>query len=611
MSDRREAGGAAIPARPRFAALAAMAAVAAVLLPVALYLPTLGFGFVFDDRPLLIENPIVRAPQGLAELFTTDLDPRARTSEAPATNYLRPLFLLLAAGLYALFGEAPMGWHAAAIALHGLLGGLAYAVLRKEGLGLGSALGAALLFSFHPVHAQSAAWVSGLQDLLFGAFALLAYLAYRRSAERERPGAGALLVLGAAYALALLAKEPAVGLLLFGAVAAALPPGPAARRPRAELLVMGIVTAGYFVYRFEVLGALAHRFPTAPSVPVALASVPIALLAYARDLLAPVGLFLLHPARPAPAVLSASALGAAAGLLALLAAAFWGVRRRPALLRPLLWIAVWIAPVLALWAVNPEWMVMDRYLLLPSLGLAWAVAVLLPVEAGRRRLRLALWGVLLAAGGSLSLLASRPFENEERFWTQAIRSDPGSTTAWTEWARRRSEAGDLAAASDGLERAIALDPRAQLPRLRRALLALRQGRASTAAAELENLVARNPGYLPAWRNLVVARLRTGDGAGARATLGEALARFPADPLLWNQSAVLLREEGRRDEALAAIRRAIELEPDGAEARLKEALLLVELGRPDEAREAARRALDLGDGRAIAPAVRSALERLVQ
>src|SRR6185295_10907775 len=108
------------------------------------------------------------------------------------------------------------------------------------------------------------------------------------------------------------------------------------------------------------------------------------------------------------------------------------------------------------------------------------------------------------------------------------------------------------AASEALERAIALDPRAQLPRLRRALLALRQGRAATAAAELENLVTRNP---------VVARLRAGDGAGARATLGQALARFPADPLLWNQSAVLLRQEGRREEALAAIRRAIELDPD--------------------------------------------------
>ncbi|HXU31126.1 MAG TPA: tetratricopeptide repeat protein [Thermoanaerobaculia bacterium] len=600
---------------------AVFAGLAAVLLPIALYLPTLRFGFVFDDRPLLIENPVVRAPSGVGELFSTDLDPHARTSEAPTTNYLRPLFLGLAAGLYSLFRDAPLGWHAAAIVLHGLLGGLAFALLRKEGLGIGGALAAALLFSFHPAHVQSAAWVSGLQDLLFGALSLLAYLAYRTSAAKERPAATTLVALGVAYALALLAKEPAIGLLLFCAVEATgffpsgvFPSDTAARRPRSELLVLGVVTAGYLVYRWQVLGSLAHRFPTAPSMPVALASVPIALLAYARDLLVPVDLFLLHPARPAPAVFSSASFGAAAVLLALLAGAFFGVRRRPALGRPLLWCAVWIAPVLALWAVNPEWMVMDRYLLLPSLGLAWAVAVLLPLEGGRRRLQIAFWAVLIAAGAALSLLAFRPFENEERFWAQAIRSDPGSATAWTEWARRRSEAGDFGAASEALERAIALDPRAQLPRLRRALLALRQGRAATAAAELENLVTRNPAYLPAWRNLVVARLRAGDGAGARATLGQALARFPADPLLWNQSAVLLRQEGRREEALAAIRRAIELDPDDGETRLKEALLLAELGRPDEAREAARGALgvlSLGREKAIDPGVRAELERLAR
>ncbi|MEP7010761.1 MAG: tetratricopeptide repeat protein [Acidobacteriota bacterium] len=595
-----------------------LAWLAAVLLPIALYLPTLRFGFVFDDRPLLIENPVVRAPQGIGELFTTDLDPHARTSEAPTTNYLRPLFLALAAGLFRLFGEVPLGWHAAAIVLHGLLGGLAFALLRKEGLGVGSALAASLLFSFHPAHAQSAAWVSGLQDLLFGVLSLVAYLAYRTSAEKARPAGTALLALGVAYAVALLAKEPAVGLLLFCAVEAAgafpfgvSPEGLVARRPLRELLVLCVVTAGYLFYRREVLGSLAHRFPTAPSLPVALASVPIALLAYARDLLLPVDLFLLDPARPAPAVFSPAALGAAVTLAILLAVIVWGVRRRPALGRPLLWCAAWIAPVLALWAVNPEWMVMDRYLLLPSLGLAWAVALLLPIEEGRRKLRIAVWMALLTTGAALSCVSSRPFADEERFWAQAIRSDPGSTTAWTEWARRRSEAGDFGAASEALERAIALDPRAQLPRLRRALLALRVGRPETAVAELENLVARNPAYLPAWRNLVVARLRTGDGAGARATLGQALARFPTDPLLWNQSAVLLRDEGRREEALASIRRAIALEPDEGEPRLREALLLVELGRPDEARSAARRALDLGNQRTIDPGVRAQLEKLAR
>ncbi len=597
----------------KWATIAAIAAIAAVLLPVLLYLPTLRYGFVFDDRPLLIENPVVRSPQGLVELFSTDLDPKARTSEAPTTNYLRPLFLLLAAGLSRAFGESSVGWHAAAIALHGLLGGLAFALLRREGLGLGSALAAALLFSFHPSHVQSAAWVSGLQDLLFGATAILAFLVYRGSADRPRAEALPLLWLGLAYALALLAKEPAVGLLFFVAAEAVglVRPGSqsAGRRPRAELLVLGGVTGAYFLYRWGVLGALAHRFPTAPSLPEALASVPIALLAYGRDLLFPVDLFLLHPARPVGSVFAPRAVLAALGLALALFGALQAVRRRPAFGRPFLWSAVWIAPVLALWAVNPEWMVMDRYLLLPSLGLAWALAVLLPVEEGRRRLRAAVWGALLLAGAVLSWFGMRPFASAERFWAAAVLADPGSSTAWTEVAKIRSESGDPAAAAEALERAIALDPRAQLPRLRRALLALSQGRSTAAVTELEALVERNPQYLPAWRNLVVARSRVGDGEGARGTLAQALERFPADPLLWTMSAVLSREVGRRDEALVAIRRAIALDPGDPMLALREALLLKELGREGEAGMAARRGLALG--RRLDAQIRGELEKLAR
>lgn len=599
--------------RPGWASLAAVAAIAAVLLPVALYLPTLRFGFVFDDRPLLIENPVVRSPQGFSELLSADLDPSSRTSEAATTNYWRPLFLMIAAGLFRAFGESPAAWHAAAIALHGLLGGLGFALLRREGLPIASALAGSLLFSLHPTHVQSAAWVSGLQDLLFGCAAILAFLVYRGSADRPRAEALPLFALGLAYALALLTKEPAVGLLLFVAAEAAgvVVPGAqsAGRRPRAELLVVGGVTAAYFLIRAGVLGTLAHRFPTAPPLPEALASVPVALLAYGRDLLFPVDLFLLHPARPVASVLAPRAVLSALGLLLALFAAFWAVRRRPALGRPFLWSAVWIAPVLALWAVNPEWMVMDRYLLLPSLGLAWAIAVLLPIEPVRRNLRAAVWATMLAALAALSWAGMRAFVNEDRFWAAAVRADPGSSTAWTEWAKLRSEAGDPAAAREALERAIALDPRAQLPRLRRALLALREGHAATAMAELEELIARNPQYLPAWRNLVVARSRAGDAEGARSTLAQALERFPADPLLWTQSAVLWREAGRRDEALEAIRRAIALDPADPLLAFREALLLAELGRNEEAGTAARRGLALG--RTVDPQIRGELEKLAR
>lgn len=586
-------------------------AAAAALLPVLLYLPALGFGFVFDDKPLLIDNPVIQDPQGIRELFTTDLDPRARASEAPTTNYLRPLFLAFAAGLHELFGASPRGWHLAAIVLHGLLGLLGWLVLRGEGLGDGRAFAGALIFAAHPAHVQSTAWVSGLQDLLFGVLALAAFLAWRRSARRERPAPVALGLLAFVYALALLAKEPAVGLLLFAAAATLLGPrlpppaeGEPGRRPWAELAVLLAVTLGYFGYRAAVLGGLAHRFPTAPAYPEALASVPVALLAYLRDLSLPLDLFLLHPARPVASWTSGAALLALGGLVAILASAFWAFGRWPALGRPLLFFAAFLAPSLALWAVNPEWMVMDRYLLLPSLALGWALMLALP---GRERAMVAGGLALAAFFAFLSLRDQRDYRDDASFWGAAVAADPGSSTAWAEWARLRAEAGDLTAAGQALERAIELDPRAQLPRLRRALLELRQGRAQAAAAELEELIRRNPAYLPAWRNLAVVRHRLGDAPGALAAMGRALELFPGDATLWNQKAILLREAGRRDEALAAIRRAAALAPRDPAVALREALLLAELGRRGEAAEVARRGLAL----APPPEIRAQLEPLAR
>lgn len=591
--------------------LPALALLAAILVPVALYLPTLVFGFLFDDRPLLIDNPIVASPRGVGEILTTDLDANARNTEAPATNYLRPLFIAGAAALHRLFGQAPLGWHATAIALHGLLAGLAFVLLRREGMGAATAGAAALLFALHPAHVQSTAWVSGLQDLLFGFTALAAFLACRRSQRRPAPGWGPLGLLAVTFALALLAKEPAIGLLLFvGAEAAGWIPAagePSARRPRAELLVLLAVAGAYFAYRWSVLGALAHPFPTAPALPEALASIPVAVLAYTRDLLWPVGLFLLHPARPVAAALSGESLGAALGLLVLLAAVLGASRRWPPLARPLAWVAAWLAPVLALWAVNPEWMVMDRYLLLPSLGLAWALALLLPIEAARSRWRVWIWMALLALFAGLSLSAMRPFASEERFWSAAIQADPGSSTAWAEWARLRADAGNIAAAAEALQRAVELDPRAQLPRLRQALLAVRRGDLTEASATLTGLVERNPAYLPGWRNLIVVQARGGDLAAANATLARALTRFPEDALLWTQQAILLRQQGRRQEALAAVQRAAALAPADAAIALREALLLGELGRAGEAAVAARRGLALSP----APEIRAELEKLAR
>jgi tetratricopeptide (TPR) repeat protein len=552
-------------------------------LPALLYLPTLRYGFVFDDVPLIAKNAALDDLSRVASFFTRDIDAVWRGADSPQSSYYRPLFLVLAALFKSAAGTSPVAWHAAAVGLFALVGILAAVLLRSYGLSPFQAFGAAALFAVHPAVVDSVAWVSGLQDQLLAALGLGAAIAWRRYTTGG--GGVGLAALGAAYAAALLSKEAAIGLLLFAALDGAfgarhgeIP----VRRLAAGLGLLAVETALYLLVRVAVLGTLAYPFPTAPGLLGTLASLPVVVLEYTRIALFPVGLALLSPVRPVADPFSIRVLVCALGVAFLTAAALVAAKRRPSLLRPAAWSLAWLAPALNLWAVNPEWLVMNRYLFLPVLGLAWAIA---DVGSAIARPRLAAGaGALLAAiWAGLSLQAMPVFRDERTFWARMIEADPSSATAWAERGRILIEDGDPKGARSAFERARRLDPAHLLVRLRLALLDLAEGRTGEAAEALRELTRVNPGYIPAWRNLPVALARAGDGEAALAAAGEAVRRFPGAADLQVNHAILLASRGRLAEALGAIRRARALAPRDAETALREAQLLEALARKQEAR----------------------------
>jgi protein O-mannosyl-transferase len=557
----------------------------ATLLPIALYAPSWRYGFVYDDLPLLVQNPALAHADSIPTYFARDLDALWRGSSAVESNYYRPLFMLLAFGLRRLCASDPALWHIAATLLFGLTSLLAMAVLRSHGLTTGMALMGALLFAAHPAHVDSVAWVSGLQDLLVGLLGLAGWLTYRR--WQERPGGLWLGALTLLYALSLLAKETGIGLLLAVLATEAWDGRRAARTGRPALLAaMAAVTAAYLLLRWSVLGSLARPFPGAPDWPRALASVPLVFATYLRALLWPADLALLSPLRPVASVFSAPALIGALAALAFVGLAAWLVKRQPAHAPGIVWFCAWLLPCLNLWAVNPEWIVMDRYLFLPALALPW----LLLTRAGH--VRKALATVLLLFFVGVSLVRMRAFANETTFWTRQLEVDSTSSVAWTEVARLQLARGDPATARESLTRASALDPRAALPRLRLGILELAQGHAAEATEIFLQLTRANPGYVAAWHNLPVALSRAHRSAEALVAARDAQARFPADPDVAITLCTLLRETGQQAEALAVIDAARARSPYDARLLLRQALLLAEAGRVREARGLLAQSSDL-------------------
>jgi protein O-mannosyl-transferase len=163
------------------------------------YLPTLWHSFVWDDLSVLSSEIFGIKGYGLF---------------LGGGDYYRP-FMALFHGLdYAIWYTNPLGFHLTNIILNALCGVAAFfvfLVFSRESNPL-LPFFATLLFIFHPVHADSVAWIAGRTDIIATLFFLLAFLAYMLyREENEYP----ILFLSALFFLfSLFGKEIGISLPL-------------------------------------------------------------------------------------------------------------------------------------------------------------------------------------------------------------------------------------------------------------------------------------------------------------------------------------------------------------------------------------------------------------
>jgi hypothetical protein len=170
------------------------------------YVPTLGFQFVYDDKPQIIQNPAIRAWRYLPNYFTSHV--WAELYPHVGSDYYRPVFLLWFRLNHAMFGVNPVGWHLTTVLCHVAATYLVFRLVRRLAASPWTAFSAATLFALHPVYIESVAWVSGVTDPLLAILLLGSFLAYMRFREGNRWGWMGLAL--AFFVLGLLEKETAV-----------------------------------------------------------------------------------------------------------------------------------------------------------------------------------------------------------------------------------------------------------------------------------------------------------------------------------------------------------------------------------------------------------------
>lgn len=545
---------------------------AAAIVPLLLFWFTTGFGFLLDDHVLFQKSASLEDLASIPQGFATDVGALRKGSETVLGSYYRPVFLALSTLYYQMAGGEPFAWHLAAVALAGLIGALACLLFRRLGFPPLLALLASLVFSLHPAHVSSVAWVAGLQELLATFFVLVAVLALLRhpGAENDRR---AITIATLAFVLALLSKEVAIGLLPLAAAWAfarrGTDPEESRRFGKAAAVFAG-VTLVYLAVRVAVLGGLANPWPNAPGFAASIPSIPVAFVAYLRLLVWPIGFSIFRPERPVWGPFDAPVLLALLVVVALAVLAVFAIRRRRELLLPAAWLVVWLLPVLNLWTLDPQWMVTDRYLFLPSLALPWLLILLVP-----RRFAIGVLALLAIVFGALSLRYAAIFADERTFFAAMEKAEPTSPLIFSEKARLLLREGKTAAAEAALRRAVELDPKNAGTLRELGDLVMRRGDLAAAEALYRRSLVGEPYASRSFKLLALAYARAGQPQQAFALVEESARRWPEDFQVQLLHAVFLGMRGERTAAEKAFEAARRLRPgdpalagglDGAVAR---------------------------------------------
>jgi len=417
---------------------------ALVLTCVALW-PSLAGAYVYDDRILVQQNPTIRSLAGLHAAWSSGYWDFLEPATAKQLGYWRPLTAVALHLGWRLGDGAPGAFHALSLALHLLAVGAVFHLARRLARSAPVAGFAALLFGAHPLQVEPVAWISSINDPLYGAAVLWGLAAYLR--WRERGSRGVPLLAALCFAIGLLAKENAVAFL---PLALALDLGRVPReRPneggtgrlaglwpaaRAYGTLLGLL-ALYWLARVAVFGewsAGVGRVTTVLNIEgsdrlwlrAELFGKFLGLLAW------PSHLSLFREIDPVlPRFGDASfllALGCGIAWIVAVAASF-AVRARPAL-TGLLIAAVGVAPALVRFESLGRFALSDRFLYVSVAGFAFLLAWI----AQRRLPRALAFGLLgfLALGATVrSRARALDWHDEEHLFRASVAASPDSVYA--------------------------------------------------------------------------------------------------------------------------------------------------------------------------------------
>lgn len=524
-----------------------------------------GAAFVLDDLVGIALNPTIRKLWPPAFTFPESM----RTSTVAG----RPLANYTFAIDYALGGGDPRVSHLGNVMVHLACALTLFALLRRT-FASASVAGthrraadwlaffSSLLWAVHPLTTQAVTYAVQRAESLMALFFLLTLYLLARSEGGRRPvlwlSASAACCIVGAGAKEVIAVAPLAALLydrafMAGSFGAAL---------KKRGWYYGSLTLTWAAVGILLYSTGMHGGTVGGAVPMSrldyLAVQGWAVSRYLKLALLPYGLTFDYGEMTwlvgEPVVYLFTALTAA-----LLAAAGWLARRKPATGFPALLFFLILAPTSSFVPILDP--VAEHRMYLP-LAAAVALAVALAWSwFSRLGARAALTGGAVLAVAAVALAAATHARNEVygselSLWRDAFEKSPKNSRAAMGIAKALGEAGDAAGALTWYRKAVEVNPGKDVNRYNLGSALLAAGDAVGAAAEFARAVEIDPEYFEARFNLGLALMQAGSPASAVPHFERLMAVSPHDPKMEFNLGKALAASGRYAEGIAHMAEAL-------------------------------------------------------
>lgn len=524
----------------------------------AIYGPSVGFDFVnLDDPQYVYSNPIVE--QGL-----TWHGVRWAFSTFECGNW-NPLVWLSHMADCQLFDLRAGGHHAINVLLHAANSVLLLFLLEHLTGALWRSALVAAVFAWHPMHAESVAWISERKDVLGALFWMLTIWAYAASVRQANRRKLFYILSLFFFTLGLMSKPMLVPLPLILLLLDFWPlqrsePLRGLVMEKIPFLALSLAASLLTIWSQHSVGAMMAAEPLPLRIENALVSCGV----YLTQFFAPANMAMFYPF---PHFVPAwQWVGAALLLAGITWAVLVQARTRRYLIVGWLWFLAALAPVIGLIQVGMQSRA-DRYTYIPYIGvaiiLAWGFQEVCAAWLRVRTMFVALSSIWLFGCCVVARTQAGYWRSNVPLFEHSIKVTSGNYMALDHLGQAFMADGKLDEAMSNFQEVLRLRPGAALPYNDVGNVYALQHKLDDALSMFQKAISLDPDFSQARCNAGNALLLKGNYPAAMEQLKIALELNPADAIAQRHMADALIRSGRAAEAVPYCENAVRLEPKGA------------------------------------------------